>query len=61
LTKYFKYLLEKNKSNYQNGKYDIEYPGRPNIIKEHDGKNTLKDRYFSHFIWFIVRKKHYMK
>jgi len=52
----FKYLLEKKKNFTWNWGYEIEYPGRPNRNTKHDWNNSLKDRYFSYFIWFILKK-----
>lgn len=52
----FSYLLKKEKENYNQWKYDVVYPGRPNRESKYDGTNTLKDRYFSYFVWFILKE-----
>lgn len=35
--------------------YHWEFKGRPWRNPEHDGKNNLKDRFFSYLIWFVIR------
>lgn len=53
----FEYLLEKKETYItEESRYEISYPGRPNRKQEHDGNNSLKDRYFSYFVWFIIQE-----
>lgn len=35
--------------------YYWEFEGRPWRNPEHDGKNNLKDRFFSYLVWFVIR------
>lgn len=52
----FEYILHNQQSiNPKNWNRESIFPWRPNRKSEYDGSNTLKDRYFSYFVWFIVR------
>lgn len=56
----FKYLLKTEDRNKRQSEsfwwtWDEYFPGRPNRRSENDGSNNLKDRYFSYFIWYIIK------
>lgn len=56
----FKYLLTTKDINGRLNQpfgftWDKIYPWRPNRDDKNDGSNNLKDRYFSYFIWYIIK------
>jgi len=56
----FKYLYRTEDTNWRLHQPfgctpDKVFPWRPNRDSKNDGSNTLKDRYFSFFVWYIIK------